>query len=68
LSDNNGCAVVRSPEAKAPATRMGTPRFQLPPLVRRHGLIGLSSNYTLHGDMRVRVMQVLRCFTPDAEA
>lgn len=67
LSNNDGCAVARSPEAKALGIQMGTPWFQLQPLVTHHGLIGLSSNYTLYGDMSSRVMQVLHTFTPDVE-
>lgn len=67
LSNNDGCAVARSAEAKALGIQMGEPWFQLKPLVKRHGLIGLSSNYTLYGDMSARVMQVLRTFTPDVE-
>lgn len=67
LSNNDGCAVARSAEAKALGIKMGEPWFQLQPLVKRHGLIGLSSNYTLYGDMSTRVMQVLRLFTPDVE-
>lgn len=67
LSNNDGCAVARSAEAKSLGVKMGEPWFQLQPLVKRHGLIGLSSNYTLYGDMSTRVMQVLRNFTPDVE-
>jgi DNA polymerase V len=67
LSNNDGCAVARSAEAKALGIRMGEPWFELKHLVKRHGLIGLSSNYTLYGDMSARVMQVLREFTPDVE-
>ncbi|WP_249223053.1 Y-family DNA polymerase [Noviherbaspirillum sp. L7-7A] len=67
LSNNDGCAVARSAEAKALGIQMGALWFQLQPLVKRHGLIGLSSNYTLYGDMSARVMQVLRNFTPDVE-
>jgi DNA polymerase V len=67
LSNNDGCAVARSAEAKALGIKMGEPWFQLQPLVKQHGLIGLSSNYTLYGDMSTRVMQVLRNFTPDVE-
>lgn len=67
LSNNDGCAVARSAEAKSLGIKMGEPWFQLQPLVKRHGLIGLSSNYTLYGDMSTRVMQVLRNFTPDVE-
>ena len=60
MSNNDGCAVARSAEAKALGIKMGEPWFQLQPLVKRNGLIGLSSNYTLYGDMSTRVMQVLR--------
>ena len=67
LSNNDGCAVARSAEAKALGIKMGEPWFELKHLVKRHGLIGLSSNYTLYGDMSHRVMQVLRDFTPDVE-
>jgi DNA polymerase V len=67
LSNNDGCAVARSAEAKSMGIKMGEPWFQLQPLVKRHGLIGLTSNYTLYGDMSTRVMQVLRNFTPDVE-
>lgn len=67
LSNNDGCAVARSNEAKALGIKMGEPWFQLQHLVKPHGLIGLSSNYTLYGDMSHRVMQVLRDFTPDVE-
>lgn len=67
LSNNDGCAVARSNEAKALGIKMGEPWFKLKDLVKRHGLIGLSSNYTLYGDMSARVMQVLSQFTPDIE-
>lgn len=65
LSDNHGSVVAVSLEANALGIRMGTPWLQLPPLVRSHGLIGSSSNYTLCGDVRARVMHVLRGFTAD---
>lgn len=67
LSNNDGCAVARSNEAKALGIKMGEPWFKLQDLVKSHGLVGLSSNYTLYGDMSQRVMQVLRGFTPDVE-
>ena len=67
LSNNDGCAVARSQEAKDLGVKMGTPWFQLQDLVRRHRLVGLSSNYTLYGDMSARVVQVLSQFTPDYE-
>jgi DNA polymerase V len=67
LSNNDGCAIARSNEAKALGIRMGEPWFKLRDLVKYHGIVGLSSNYTLYGDMSQRVMQVLREFTPDVE-
>jgi DNA polymerase V len=67
LSNNDGCAVARSSEVKALGVRMGTPWFQMKDLARQHGIIALSSNYTLYGDMSNRVMTVLRDFSPDVE-
>ena len=67
LSNNDGCAVARSAEAKALKIKMGDPWFELKDLVKQHGLIGLSSNYTLYGDLSVRVMQVLNLYSADVE-
>jgi DNA polymerase V len=67
LSNNDGCAVARSAEAKALGIKMGQPWFDLKDLVKQHGLIGLSSNYTLYGDLSARVMQVLNAYSPDVE-
>ncbi len=68
LSSNDGSAIARSQEAKDLGIAMGTPWFQLQDLVRRHGLIGLSSNFTLYGELSARVVQVLNQFTPDLES
>jgi DNA polymerase V len=62
LSNNDGCAVSRSDEAKALGVAMGAPWFQLQELARQHGLIALSSNYALYADMSNRVMGILRGF------
>lgn len=67
LSNNDGCAVARSNEAKALGIPMGAPWFKLQDLVKQHGLIGLSSNYALYADMSNRVMSILRQFSPDQE-
>jgi len=67
LSNNDGCAVARSQEAKDLGVKMGTPWFQLTDLVRHHRLIALSSNYTLDGDISARVVHVLSQFTPNYE-
>lgn len=67
LSNNDGCAVARSAEAKAIGVPMGEPAFKLRHLVESHGLVMLSSNYALYGDMSERVMSVLATFAPGAE-
>jgi DNA polymerase V len=67
LSNNDGCAVARSNEVKALGVKMGTPWFQLKDLAKRHGIVALSSNYTLYSDMSNRVMTILREFSPHVE-
>lgn len=67
LSNNDGCAVARSNEVKALGVPMGAPWFKLRDLARRHGIVALSSNYTLYGDMSNRVMIILRDFSPCIE-
>jgi DNA polymerase V len=67
LSNNDGCAVARSNEVKALGVKMGTPWFQMQDMARQHGIIGLSSNYTLYGDMSNRIMTILRSYCPHVE-
>ena len=67
LSNNDGCAVARSNEVKALGVKMGQPWFQMAQLAKQHGIIALSSNYTLYGDMSARVMAILSEFSPDQE-
>ena len=67
LSNNDGCVVARSNEAKALGIAMGVPFFQIRDLVRRHGVRYFSSNYALYGDMSARVMDVLARFTDEQE-
>jgi DNA polymerase V len=67
LSNNDGCVVARSNEAKALGIRMGVPEFQIRPLLRAHHVQVFSSNYTLYGDMSQRVMETLEQFSPDLE-
>lgn len=64
LSNNDGCAVARSQEAKALKISMGQPWFQLRELERTHGLIGLSSNYALYADLSDRMMSVIGQYSP----
>ena len=67
LSNNDGCAVARSEEAKALGIGMGTPAFMIRDLIQKHKVQVYSSNYTLYGDMSARVMQVIREFVPRTE-
>jgi DNA polymerase V len=67
LSNNDGCVVARSNEAKALGIGMGVPEFQVRPLLRAHQVQVFSSNYTLYGDMSQRVMETLEQFCPDLE-
>ena len=67
LSNNDGCVVARSNEAKALGIGMGVPEFQVRPLLRAHRVHVFSSNYTLYGDMSQRVMETLEQFCPDLE-
>ena len=67
LSNNDGCAVSRSAEAKTLGVKMGAPWFQMQALARQHGIEARSSNYTLYGDMSNRVVAILRGFCPELE-
>ena len=67
LSNNDGCAVARSNEVKALGVKMAAPWFKLQDLARQHGIIALSSNYTLYADMSNRVMTILRTYSPHVE-
>ncbi|MEW1807840.1 Y-family DNA polymerase [Pseudarthrobacter sp. NPDC080039] len=59
LSNNDGCAVTRSPEAKALGIATGEPWFKLAPRAEEWGLVAKSSNYELYGDISARVMELL---------
>ncbi|MBM3603127.1 MAG: Y-family DNA polymerase, partial [Alphaproteobacteria bacterium] len=67
LSNNDGCVVARSNEAKALGIKMGAPFFQQKAIIERHNVAVFSSNYTLYGDMSQRVMQSLRLLVPELE-
>ncbi len=67
LSNNDGCVVARSNEAKALGIAMGVPEFQIRPLLHAHHVQVFSSNYTLYGDLSQRVMETLEQFSPDLE-
>ncbi len=67
LSNNDGCVIARSNEAKALGIGMGDPWHFSKAKFAKHGVIVRSSNYTLYGDLSARVMTVLRTFTPNLE-
>lgn len=67
LSNNDGCAVNRSAEAKALGIAMGEPWFKLAPRAKEWGLIAKSSNYELYGDVSARVMEVLSRYSHEVE-
>ena len=67
LSNNDGCAVARSNEAKALGIKMGDPYFKIRDIVERNHVAVFSSNFALYGDMSRRVQEVLRSFAPAVE-
>jgi DNA polymerase V len=67
LSNNDGCIVSRSAEARALGIPMGAPFFQVQPQLERHGVIVRSSNYSLYGDMSQRLMATLETWVEDLE-
>ena len=67
LSNNDGCIIARSNEAKALGIKMGAPYHEMKSLILNNGVRAFSSNYTLYGDMSARVMSILSEFSPDSE-
>jgi DNA polymerase V len=67
LSNNDGCIIARSNEAKAVGIGMGAPFFKVKNLISHHRVVVYSSNYSLYGDMSQRVMETLSQFTPELE-
>lgn len=67
LSNNDGCIVARTDEAKALGIKMGEPFFKIKTLCQQKKVHVFSSNYTLYGDMSRRIMQLLSEFSPEIE-
>lgn len=65
LSNNDGCIIARSNEAKALGIKMGEPFFKIRQTLEEQKVAVFSSNYALYGDMSHRVMSLLSEFTPD---
>jgi DNA polymerase V len=67
LSNNDGCVIARSNEAKALGIKMGAPLFLMQEVIKRENVHVFSSNYELYGDLSIRVIETLRLFTPRVE-
>ncbi|WOD09510.1 translesion error-prone DNA polymerase V subunit UmuC [Pseudomonas sp. NyZ704] len=66
LSNNDGCVIARSADAK-PFVKMGAPYHQVHEVLRQHGILAFSSNYSLYGDISERVMTVIESLVPGLE-
>lgn len=67
LSNNDGCAIARSNEAKALGIKMGAPWFKIKHLAQTHGLVALSANFALYGDISDRMMSIAAGLGPNQE-
>ncbi|MGB0896012.1 MAG: Y-family DNA polymerase [Flavobacteriaceae bacterium] len=67
LSNNDGCVIARSDEAKTIGVPMGAPAFKYNAFFKEHHVQVFSSNYPLYGDMSSRVMSILKQFSPNVE-
>ncbi|WP_298118276.1 Y-family DNA polymerase [Flavobacterium sp.] len=67
LSNNDGCVISRSNEAKEVGIPMGAPEFKIRELIKEKNVKVFSSNYPLYGDLSNRVMKILEGFTPNVE-
>ncbi len=67
LSNNDGCAIARSNEAKALGIKMGAPWFQIRHMAESHGLVALSANFALYGDLSDRMMSLAAGLGPAQE-
>lgn len=67
LSNNDGCVIARSNEAKTIGVQMGHPAFQMADIIEKNNVFVFSTNFVLYGDMSDRVMNTLAQYTPDIE-
>ena len=67
LSNNDGCIITRSVEAKILGIKMGEPYFKAKKIIKKNNVKVFSSNYALYGDISQRVMEILLGFSPDVE-
>jgi len=67
LSNNDGCVIARSQEAKALNVDMAAPWHSIAPIAAMQGVVAVSSNYELYGDMSARSAEILSRYTSDQE-
>ncbi|MDF1749343.1 MAG: Y-family DNA polymerase, partial [Alphaproteobacteria bacterium] len=67
LSNNDGCVIARSSEAKMLGIPMGVPHFKMKDQIRHHGIIVKSANFALYGDLSSRIVSILATFAPQLE-
>lgn len=67
LSNNDGCVIARSEEAKNLGIEMGLPEFQGRDFFKKNNVYVFSSNYTLYGDLSARIMKILQEYSPSVE-
>ena len=67
LSNNDGCVIARSNEAKAIGIQMGVPAFKIKNIIKKHNVKFFSTNFALYGDMSQRVMNILSNLIPNIE-
>lgn len=67
LSNNDGCVIALTPEAKELGIKMGVPYFEVKAFCKEHKVEAFSSNYTLYGDLSERVMSTIQDEWPDTE-
>ncbi len=67
LSNNDGCVISRSKEAKALGIKMGQPFFEIKDLVEKHNVIAFSSNFSLYADLSYRFHEILSLYFPKVE-
>ena len=63
LSNNDGCAIARSNEAKRIGIQMGEPYFKIQSLIRKYNIKVFSSNFSLYNDISNRIMNILFCWS-----
>ena len=67
LSNNDGCVIARSEEAKQAGIKMGIPIFEIADVIEKNNVHVFSTNYALYGDISQRVMNTLSSMVPDIE-